>query len=403
MKRWIVTILGFEILAFGINLTVLGRSAGVDPWNVLQLGITMHSPLTLGQANIAVGVVLAGVAWALGVRPTTVTLANVILVGLLVDLTRLLLPLRQPASVALKWLALVAGSIVSGVGIGTYMSTKLGTGPRDSTMLALCRITGRSISFVRISMEIAVTVVGWLLGGPAGPGTLVSAALLGPVIQLTLQWFEWGQAANTKGDISTGGVKMDLNRIKARLLQERRQLEEMVGNLEEGLTAGGRDSVQELSMYDNHPSDVGSETYERGKDIGLRDNALRLISQVARALTRLDEGTYGKCEECGNAIPLERLEAVPWATLCLECQRRNEGRFTHKRPAEEKVIPIPFGKRPARFSPAYDGVDVWEDVGRYGSSYSPSDQPGSRDYRDVGDEEPPDSGTVQRVDAEPSD
>lgn len=184
--RWVLAFGGFIVLATGINLTLLGKGAGVDPWNVLHVGVSYHLPLTVGQANVAVGLVLVAVAWLLGVPPTAVTAVNVLAVGFLVDLVRLILPVQEPRTLLLQWAMLLGGSVVSGLGIGIYMSTGLGTGPRDSTMVALSHLLNLPMGCVRILMEVTVTALGWIMGGPAGLGTLVSALVVGPVVQVTL-------------------------------------------------------------------------------------------------------------------------------------------------------------------------------------------------------------------------
>ena len=76
--------------------------------------------------------------------------------------------------------------------------------------------------------------------------------------------------------------------------------------------------------YSNHMADDATEAFEQAKDLALLQNAERLLEQVRDALGRLDEGTYGKCESCGETIDPARLEALPYVTLCLRCQQRLE-------------------------------------------------------------------------------
>jgi DnaK suppressor protein len=76
--------------------------------------------------------------------------------------------------------------------------------------------------------------------------------------------------------------------------------------------------------YGNHMADDATEAFEQAKDLALLQNAERLLEQVRDALGRLDEGTYGKCESCGETIDPARLEALPYVTLCLRCQQRLE-------------------------------------------------------------------------------
>jgi len=77
--------------------------------------------------------------------------------------------------------------------------------------------------------------------------------------------------------------------------------------------------------YGNHMADDATEAFEQAKDMALLQNAQRLLEQVRDALGRLEEGTYGKCENCGQQIDPARLEALPYVTLCLRCAQRLEG------------------------------------------------------------------------------
>lgn len=78
--------------------------------------------------------------------------------------------------------------------------------------------------------------------------------------------------------------------------------------------------IGELSLYDQHPSDLGAELNARQVDLGLQQNMERMLEQVEKALQRIESGRYGTCERCGRTIDSERLDAVPYATLCITCQ-----------------------------------------------------------------------------------
>ena len=104
--------------------------------------------------------------------------------------------------------------------------------------------------------------------------------------------------------------KRELRRL---LEREEGRLEETLANLERNLAQSQKDSVQELSSYDQHSTDLGSETFERSKDVGLRDNARLELAMVHEAMERLEDGTYGICESCGLPIDIDRLRALPAA------------------------------------------------------------------------------------------
>lgn len=171
-------------------------------------------------------------------------------------------------------------------------------------------------------------------------------------------------------------------RLRARLEGERRRLRASLDALRQGFSDAETGGIGELSLYDQHPADLGSELAARQVDLGLADNARLRLEQVERALARLEKGTYGLCEVCGRPIPPARLEAMPAATRCLTCQAAQDeaagspgahGRPAPARPAEETVLAPPFGR--TFDTGGWDGEDAWEDVARYGTSNSPQDAP----------------------------
>ncbi|MCP8615776.1 yteA family sporulation protein [Salirhabdus salicampi] len=133
------------------------------------------------------------------------------------------------------------------------------------------------------------------------------------------------------------------------------------------------DAVGELSSYDNHPGDEGSELYEREKDIALNEHTEDELRSINNALEAIDKGTYGKCEVCGKDIPLERLEAMPTTTYCVE--HTPEQFITDQRPVEEDVIGPPFGRfeYDETEGEVFDSEDSWQEVAKWGTSNSPSD------------------------------
>jgi DnaK suppressor protein len=117
--------------------------------------------------------------------------------------------------------------------------------------------------------------------------------------------------------------KVDVNKMKKRILTEKERLEGERDRLREG--GGAAAEVGELGDYDaNHPGDAATELFERGKDMALDSVLQGQLVQIDEALARIEAGTYGTCERCGNAIPAARLEALPQATLCIDCQARAE-------------------------------------------------------------------------------
>ncbi len=124
-----------------------------------------------------------------------------------------------------------------------------------------------------------------------------------------------------------GGAKSSREVAKFRelLLTERGRLEaelREIGSRTARISESERAS--ELSGYDDHPGDMASETFEREKDLAIGESVETLLTQVITAIEKLDRGTYGVCDACGKTIKKARLEALPFATLCLDCQDRME-------------------------------------------------------------------------------
>ena len=116
-------------------------------------------------------------------------------------------------------------------------------------------------------------------------------------------------------------VSVDIEAVKRRLVAERTGiLEERRRLLED--TSRAPESADDNG--DTHQADGSSETLDREVSLSLEDNAGHLLAAIDSALARAEAGTYGKCERCGEVIGRERLEALPWATKCIECKRLEE-------------------------------------------------------------------------------
>jgi uncharacterized membrane protein YczE len=170
---------------YGVSLAFLLRAGlGLAPWDVLHQGLAELVGATVGQMVIAVSFVVL-LAWIpLRERPGFGTIANALMVGAFVDLTLLVLGDAGPwpARVGL----LLAGIALNGLATALYIGASLGSGPRDGLMTGLVRRTGRSVRVVRTSLELTVLVVGWLLGGTVGIGTLLYAVAIGPIAHALL-------------------------------------------------------------------------------------------------------------------------------------------------------------------------------------------------------------------------
>jgi uncharacterized membrane protein YczE len=175
------------LVLFGASLALLVRSElGLDPWDVFHQGLSVATGLSIGVCTIAAGVVVLLLWFPLHQRPGVGTVTNVVLVGASLDAILLVLP--ETDDVALRWTYLASGIVLNGIATGAYIGAGLGPGPRDGLMVGLAR-GGRSIRVVRTAIEISVLVVGWLLGGTVGIGTVLFALSIGPIVHLTLPAF----------------------------------------------------------------------------------------------------------------------------------------------------------------------------------------------------------------------
>lgn len=203
----------------------------------------------------------------------------------------------------------------------------------------------------------------------------------------------------------------DKQALERALQAERERQRRLIQGLEElGLSRPLTETLRELSSYDNFSGDLGSETFERGKDVGLREQAKLVLGKIDDAFERLAAGSYGRCELCGRPIPRERLFAIPYATLCAECktaEEAGEAESDPRRPVEEEVLSPPFGRTfHDRQEPApddrpvvFDGEDAWQAVAAYGNANSPQDEPPAVRMEDAYTEADEPRGPVQPPEA----
>jgi len=173
---------------YGISMGMLVRARlGLDPWDVLHYGIARHLPVSFGTVTIIVGAAVLLLWVPLRQLPGFGTVTNVVVIGVVTDLTLNLL--QPPSSLGWRVVLLGAGILLNGLAGALYIGSQFGPGPRDGLMTGLARRTGRSIRLVRTSIEVTVLVVGFLLGGVVGVGTVLYAVLIGPTVQLFLPLF----------------------------------------------------------------------------------------------------------------------------------------------------------------------------------------------------------------------
>lgn len=161
------------------------------------------------------------------------------------------------------------------------------------------------------------------------------------------------------------------------LLREKDRLEHTMKRFEDEEMLTQQESTGELSSYDNHPADAGSETFEREKDVGLKDNTFTLLKQVDDALEKIESGSYGICQRCGDSIREDRLKILPHTNFCEYCKKIEEDmEGVRERSIEEGTFYPPFrGINDNTGKIGYDAEDAWQDVAQYGTSSEPSYTP----------------------------
>lgn len=177
---------GFFVLAVGI-VANLYANLGTNPWGVLHVGLADITPFTLGQITQIVGLLIIFLSWLLGFSPGFGTIANMITIGFFIDL---LIDWNViPIQTQIQWqlIQLIISLVILGFGVFLYLRAQLGAGPRDGLMVALATKFNRSVSLIRIPMDVFVVILGFLLGGPLGVGTVISALTLGYFIQFFLK------------------------------------------------------------------------------------------------------------------------------------------------------------------------------------------------------------------------
>lgn len=176
------------LVLYGASLAMIVRAGlGAAPWDVLHQGLARHLPMTLGQAIIVVSALVLVLWIPLREVPGLGTVSNAVVIGLAADAT--LAVLGDLDHLAVRAVVMVVAVLLNGVATAAYIGAQLGRGPRDGLMTGLHRRTGLSIRLVRTSLEVGVVVIGLLLGGTAGLGTVVYALAIGPVTQALLPRF----------------------------------------------------------------------------------------------------------------------------------------------------------------------------------------------------------------------
>lgn len=177
----VVIMIGFAL--FGLSIALLIQAnLGTSPWVMLAVALANILGLTPGTLTVMIGMAVLAVSVALKERIGWGTLANILCIGPWVDLFLWLIPMAEE-NLPLQIAMLLASILIMGLATAIYIGVNAGAGPRDSLMLAIERISRWSLRRTRGTIELSVFILGWLLGGPFGIGTIVVVLLIGQSVQ----------------------------------------------------------------------------------------------------------------------------------------------------------------------------------------------------------------------------
>lgn len=182
--------IGLFLYAVGIVFTINAK-LGLAPWDVFHQGISKLSGITMGQASILVGLVIVIVDWAFGEKVGIGTISNMLFIGIFIDILMLNNLIPVFSNLFAKVIMMLLGMFIIGIASYFYIGAGLGSGPRDGMMVALTKKTGKSVRFVRNTIEFTAVVIGYFLGGTIGIGTLVMVVAGGYFVQFAFKLFNF--------------------------------------------------------------------------------------------------------------------------------------------------------------------------------------------------------------------
>jgi uncharacterized membrane protein YczE len=188
IRDFFVIQIGFALFGLSIALTI-ESNLGTGTWSVFEVALAEITKLSVGTITVIVGFSVLVIALALREKVGWGTLGNILSIGPWLDLFLWLLPSIQD-NLILQFTFSFAGVFTQGIASAIYIGVNAGAGPRDSLMLAIHRTTKLSLRVSRGAVELTVLIIGSLLGGPVGIGTLIFAVLIGPAVQWAFKIFK---------------------------------------------------------------------------------------------------------------------------------------------------------------------------------------------------------------------
>ena len=169
-------IIGLILFGIGEGLLITAN-IGVSPWFVLHQGLSFKTGYSIGLTTFIVSVIILILWIPLKEKPGIGTILNAILISIVIDISLFILP--YPKNFFFQLIQVIIGILTIGVGSGYYLCSSLGAGPRDGLQLALARQTNKSLVLIRTILEVSAVLLGFILGGIVGIGTLIYAIAIG--------------------------------------------------------------------------------------------------------------------------------------------------------------------------------------------------------------------------------
>lgn len=217
MKKVVISFIrlfvGYFVCAIGMVMTI-NANLGVAPWDVLHQGLGNVTGLTIGKANIMVGLTIIIIDIVLGQNIGWGTIFNMTTIGVFIDIlmSNNLIPIFDSFLPSL--LMMILGMLILGYGVFIYIGAGYGAGPRDGLMVALTIITKKSVRFVKNSVEILALIVGYFLGGSVGIGTAIMSILGGYFFQFAFKTVKFNVS-----EVKHRWIKDDIKFIKEKLIK----------------------------------------------------------------------------------------------------------------------------------------------------------------------------------------
>jgi uncharacterized protein len=210
---------GLFLYATGIVMTI-NANIGLSPWDVFHEGFSNSVGITMGQASMLAGFTIIVLNTIFGEKVGWGTVANMVFIGIFMDILMInnIIPIFE--NLVLKIIMMILGLLVIGTASYFYISAGLGAGPRDGLMIALTKKTNKSVRFIRSCIEITVVIVGYVLGGTLGIGTLIMAFMMGPAVQFMFKIFKFNV-----GTVKHRFINEDFKYLKEKVFKKIKKVE----------------------------------------------------------------------------------------------------------------------------------------------------------------------------------